>query len=96
MDKWSKCGLVGENDPDIWFNELAKIRDRLVKTKAPISDKTMVAHIITKLPEKYRPLVVGLKLSTTYTVKSIEKEVRDFWNRYVKEDAPSGKGGVAL
>jgi hypothetical protein len=97
MDKWAKCGLVGENDPDIWFNELAKIRDRLVKTKAPISNETMVAHIITKLPEKYRPLVVGLKLSTTtYTVESIEKEVRDFWNRYVKDETPIGKGGVAL
>ncbi len=97
MDKWSKCVLIGENNPDIWFNKGAKIRDRLVKTKAPILDKTMVAHIITKLPEKYQPLVVGLKLfTTTNTVESIEKEVRDFWNCYVKDETPIGKGGVAL
>jgi hypothetical protein len=99
LDKWSKCALEGDNNPDTWFNDLAHIRDRLVKTKAPISDETAVAHIITKLPEVYRPLVVGLKLSsTTYGVEDIQKEVRDFWNRYVKGKGNSGtkKGGVAL
>ena len=97
MDKWSKCVLEGDSNPDVWFNELAQIRERLKKSKAPISDETMVAHVITKLPEAYRPLVVGLKLSSTsYEVEQIEKEIRDFWNRYVKSEAPSGKGGVAL
>ena len=97
MDKWSKCILDGDSNPDVWFNDLAQIRERLTKSKAPISDETAVAHIITKLPESYRPLVVGLKLSSTeYSVEDIQKEVRDFWNRFIKDDQPNSKGGVAL
>ena len=93
MDRWSKCSLEGDNNPDVWFNDLAQIKDRLVKTKAPISDKTMVAHIITKLPEQYRPLVVGLQLTTnTYKVKEIQKQVRDYWNRYVKSEGNATEG----
>jgi hypothetical protein len=90
MDKWSKCTLDGDSNPDVWFNDLAQIRERLTKTKAPISDETAVAHIITKLPESYRPLVVGLKLSSTvYSVEDIQKEVRDFWNRFIKNKQPT-------
>ena len=74
--------MDGDSNPDVWFNDLAQIRERLSKSKAPISDETAVEHIITKLPESYRPLVVGLKLSSTeYSVEDIQKEVRDFWNR---------------
>ncbi len=58
----------------------------------------MVAHVITKLPaEAYRPLVVGLKLSTTsYGVEHLEKDICDFWNCYVKNEIPSGKGQSRL
>jgi hypothetical protein len=42
-------------------------------------------------------LVVGLQLTTsTYKVEEIQKQVRDYWNRYVKGDGSSMKGGVAL
>ncbi len=97
MDRWSKCSLEGDNNPNVWFNDLAQIKDFLVKTKALISDKTMVAHMITKLPEQYRPLVAGFQLTTnTYKVEEIQKQVRDYWNRYVKGDGTAMKGGVAL
>jgi hypothetical protein len=53
----------------------------------------MVAHMITKLPEQYRLLVVGLQLTTnTYKVEEIQKQVRDYWNRYVKSEGNATEG----
>ena len=94
MDRLSRCTLEGDSNPDAWSNEKAHIK-RLVKTKAPISDETMlVAHRITKLPKQYRPLVVGLQLTTnTYKVEEIQKQVTVYWNREERWTRNEGRSG---
>ena len=88
---------LGENkNPDIWYVELDRIRERLNHTNSPISDCAFVAHMINNLPDSYKSLIVG-RFSIARSALKIEEEVkvdiRDYFDLYACDDGKTNKKG---
>ena len=86
--KWTKCTLGENENPDSWYVELDRIRERLGNTSSAVSDGAYVAHMINNLPESYKSLVVGRfgLARNTLTVEEIKTDIRDYYDLYVRDD----------
>ena len=93
--QWTKCTINENENPDIWFVELDRIRERLSHTSSAISDGAYVAHVINNLPEVYKSLVVGKfgLASSELTIQEVKKNVRDYYDLYVRDETKTNKNG---
>ena len=51
--EFGKCFLQAKKNPDEWFDELDRLRQRLLQVKTPIDDEDMIIHIMNHLPSEY-------------------------------------------
>jgi hypothetical protein len=95
--EFGKYVLMGKKNPDKWFDELDRLRQRLIQVNSPVDDEDLIIHIMNHLPNEYSELTTTLHAVDFSILNHIElqQKIRAYYKRKV-ECKRSGEKGLAM